>query len=195
MESKKRHPLECITHSEGLSMLESLIPFVDYPMKLPLALFIKFIEVRLIINAFRSVDTISRIGLNMTSSDPLNMLCALTGMQPEMLRMLMSLSENMNGGLSPEALSGLSGKNGMDFSDISGILSQMGANNMGNGFDFSNQNTPENSPANDNDSVQTSASFDEAIQNILSEYYMAQAETFAQNISEPTLNQEVSNEL
>lgn len=195
MESKKRHPLECITHSEGLSMLESLIPFVDYPMKLPLALFIKFIEVRLIINAFRSVDTISRIGLNMASSDPLNMLCALTGMQPEMLRMLMSLSENMNGSLSPEILSGLSGKNGMDFSDISGILSQMGTNSMGNGFDFSNQNTPEDSPINDNDSVQTSASFDEAIQNILSEYDMSQAETFAQNIAEHTSNQEVSNEL
>lgn len=179
MESKKRHPLECITHSEGLSMLESLIPFVDYPMKLPLALFIKFIEIRLIINAFRSVDTISRIGLNMASSDPLDMLCALTGMQPEMLKMLMSLSENTSSGLSPEILSSLSGKNGMDFSDLSGILNRFGTN----------------SAETSTDNRQTSASFDEAIQNILSEYDMAQAENFAQNISEHTANQEVSNEL
>ena len=48
MEQTKRHPLECITNQSGLSMLECLIPFVDYPLKLPLALFIKFNEIRMI---------------------------------------------------------------------------------------------------------------------------------------------------
>lgn len=192
MESKKRHPLECITNCESLSMLESLIPFVEYPLKLPLALFIKFTEIRLIINAFRSIDTLSRLGLNSASSSPTDMLCALTGMSPEMLRILMSLSENMNGSFSPEMLSGLSGQNGMDFSNIANIFGQFnkgGKDSPLSSFDVTD--TSESSDTNGSTYDNTGDSFDAAIQNILSEYDMAQAENYTKDLSNNDSNQEV----
>lgn len=168
MEPKNRHPLECITNQGGLSMLEALIPFVEYPMKLPLALFIKFNEIKLIINAFRSIDNLTRLGLNAASGSPTDMLCALTGISPDILKMMMSLSESTNGsGLSPEMLSGLSGQSEMDFSSLATILGQLGAQDS--------FQKPSNSD---------SHSFDDALQRILSEYDMAQAEAYRSNPSD-----------
>ena len=67
MEQNPRHPLNSITNNNNMSMLEALIPFVDYPMKLPLALLIKANEIRLIIHAFHSLDYLSKIGLHNSS--------------------------------------------------------------------------------------------------------------------------------
>lgn len=124
MELNNRHPLESVTNSKSLSMLESLIPFVDYPLKLPLALFIKFSEIKLIINAFRSSENLSRLGLHNSSNSSTDILCALTGMSPEMLKMLFSLTENLGDSVSPDILSGLSGNNSMDFSKIMEMFNQ-----------------------------------------------------------------------
>lgn len=192
MESKNRHPLECITNCESLSMLESLIPFVEYPLKLPLALFIKFTEIRMIINAFRSTDNLCRLGLHSASSSPTDMLCALTGMSPEMLKMLMSLSENTNGSFSPEMLSGLTGQNGMDISNIVSMFNQFnkgGTDGPPPPFHASDTNdTPNTTEHTESFSAD---SFDTAIQNILSEYDMAQAERFANDLSNNDSDQEV----
>lgn len=192
MESKNRHPLECITNCESLSMLESLIPFVEYPLKLPLALFIKFTEIRLIINAFRSVDNISRLGLHSASSSPTDMLCALTGMSPEMLKMLMSLSETTNGSFSPEMLSGLTGQNGMDISNLVNIFNQFnkgGTDSSPPPFDVSGTSKPADTE--EHTYSRSEDSFDAAIQNILSEYDMAQAERYTNDLSNNDSDQEV----
>ena len=98
MEQTKRHPLECITNQSGLSMLECLIPFVDYPLKLPLALFIKFNEIRMIMNAFHSFDTLSDYGLNMSSNSPTDMLCALTGISPDILNTILAMNQTSMSG-------------------------------------------------------------------------------------------------
>lgn len=122
MERNNRHPLESITNSQSLSMLESLIPFVDYPLKLPLALFIKFSEIKLIINAFRSLENLSRLGLHHDSNNSTDILCALTGMSPEMIQMLFSMTENLGDSMNPDILSGLSGKNPIDFSQVADMF-------------------------------------------------------------------------
>lgn len=109
MEPTNRHPLECITNKSGLSMLECLIPYVDYPLKLPLALFIKFNEIRMIINAFQSFESIAGLGLNAASNSPTDMLCALTGMSPDMINAIMSMSSNRASPFSPDQLFNLSG--------------------------------------------------------------------------------------
>lgn len=192
MEPKNRHPLECITNCESLSMLESLIPFVEYPLKLPLALFIKFTEIRLIINAFRSVDNLSRLGLHSPSSSPTDMLCALTGMSPEMLKMLMSLSENTNGSFSPEMLSGLTGQNGMDISNIVNMFNQFnkdGTDGPPPPFQASGTSEPPNTGTHTESSPDDS--FDAAIRNILAEYDMEQAESYTNDISNNDSDQEV----
>lgn len=96
MDFHSSHPLDNITRNNPYSMLEALIPFVDYPMKLPLALLVKYYEVRLILNAFQSNDTLSKYGLHNTSNDPMEMLGNIMGISPEMLKTLMSLMESQN---------------------------------------------------------------------------------------------------
>ena len=96
MDFHSSHPLDNITRNNPYSMLEALIPFVDYPMKLPLALLVKYYEVRLILNAFQSIDSLSKYGLHNTSNDPMEMLGNVMGISPEMLKTLMSLMENQS---------------------------------------------------------------------------------------------------
>lgn len=176
MELNCQHPLESITNSKSLSLLESLIPFVDYPLKLPLALFIKINEIKLIINAFHSRDNLIRLGLHTPQNSPMDMIGALTGMSPEMLKMLLSLSENFGDSISPDMLSGLSGNSGMDFSSIFNMMNQK-------------PNTPEQT-ANPSSSFHKENTehdnFDLHIQSILSEYDMAQAEAYNATTNEQT---------
>lgn len=105
MELKGSHPLENITRGNPYSMLEALIPFVDYPMKLPLALLIKYQELRLILNAFQSADSLSKYGLHNSSSDPMEMLGSIMGISPEMLKTLMSLMESQGNFFSEQNVS------------------------------------------------------------------------------------------
>ena len=99
MDFTNRHPLNAIEGYENLSMLEMLIPFVEPSLKLPLALFIKFSEVRLIIRCFQSTENLVRLGLHNPSNDPLDMVCALTGMSPDMLKMMFSMMDGNDNNL------------------------------------------------------------------------------------------------
>lgn len=180
MESQN-HPLGRITNQGSLSMLEALIPFVEYPLKLPLALFIKFNEIKLIIQAFRSIDQLSSLGLNAPSSGPTDIICALTGMSPDMLNMLMSFTEGQNGPFSPEMLAGLSGQNGMDFSNLASMLGQFNASNAVNSSAM--PDTAKSPNTNNTSAYDSSYSFDDAIKNILSEYDISQAENYTSNLS------------
>lgn len=178
MDQNNRHPLGAITNRGNLSMLEALIPFVEYPLKLPLALFIKFMEIRMIINAFHSLEDLTRIGLHNMSNSPTDMLCSLTGISPEMLNMLFSLSENWGNSFSPDMLSGLAGNSGMDFSNFANMF-QSAPNHAG-----PPPPPPFSTPFSDNPmSGQTNGEneeFNRKIQNIFAEYDMLQAAQFDQ---------------
>lgn len=186
MDQNNRHPLGAITNRGSLSMLEALIPFVEYPLKLPLALFIKFTEIRMIINAFHSLEDMTRLGLHNASNNPTDMLCSLTGIPPEMLNMLFSLSENFGNSFSPDMLSGLAGNSGMDFSNLASMFQSV-SNQAGtagspppppfsapfSGSPFSgNPMTGQNNAGNEE--------FNRKIQNIFAEYDMLQAAQFDQ---------------
>lgn len=99
MDFKNRHPLNAIEGYENLSMLEALIPFVDYSLKLPLALFLKYSETKLIIKCFQSTENLIRLGLHNPYNDPLDMICSFTGVSKEMLSMLFSMMEGGDGAI------------------------------------------------------------------------------------------------
>lgn len=184
MDQNNRHPLGAITNRGSLSMLEALIPFVEYPLKLPLALFIKFTEIRMIINAFHSLEDLTRMGLHNVSNSPTDMLCSLTGIPPEMLNMLFSLSENWGNSFSPDMLAGLAGNTGMDFSNLAGMF-QSAFNQPGTAGPPPPFSTPfSGNPVPDHPmSGQTNAGneeFNRKIQNIFAEYDMLQAAQFDQ---------------
>lgn len=156
MEQFPRHPLNAITNNNPMSMLEALIPFVDYPMKLPLALLIKVNEIMLILRAFQSLDYLSRIGLHNPSKDPMDMLGSLTGMSPEILKMM------MNGNQPPP--------------DVSSLFSNMQADSPPNTANtFANDTPPFPESSTYSAPPEESSSFDDRIQQILSEYDMMQA--------------------
>ena len=94
MEFHSSHPLDNITRQNPYSMLEALIPFVDYPMKLVLLFMIKYQEMRLLLDAFQSVDNLSKYGLHNSSNNPFDMLGNIMGVSPEMLKTFMSFAES-----------------------------------------------------------------------------------------------------
>lgn len=152
MEQNKQHPLDCILNQSGLSMLEYLIPFVDYPLKLPLALFIKFNEIQLIINAFQSPESIRRFGLHEPGSSPMDMVCALTGMSKDMLNMILSMSSMDLSGINPDLFSSLSG------------MGQNAFQSQNNQTDYTEYG---------------SGNLDDNISNIFAEYDLQQAENYS----------------
>ena len=166
MEPTNRHPLECITNQSGLSMLECLIPFVDYPLKLPLALFIKFNEIRMIMNAFHSYESISSFGLNATTSSPTDMLCALTGMSPEMMNTILSMTSGEASGFASDLFSNL------------GAMGQGGPNMNGTNCGDTSQFAKGNNHSPNTHSFHHTSSLDDSIANIFAEYDMQQAENY-----------------
>lgn len=109
MDFKNRHPLNAIDGYENLSMLEALIPFVDYPLKLPLALFIKLGEIQLIMKCFQTPNNLSRLGLHCTVKDPLDMICSFTGISPELAKMLFFMMNNSTDSMFSDILKNVSG--------------------------------------------------------------------------------------
>lgn len=167
MDTGNRHPLEIITKNNSLSMLEALIPFVDYPLKLPLALLIKWNEIRLIINAFHSLNNLSGMGLHQPTKDPFEMLCGMAGISPDMLKMLMSTMENNKNGFSPELFSQMSGGGAPDLSSMTNLFGQ---NEQPEPFTAEDTFSYNDSPA------YAEKDFDARIQSILTEYDLSQAE-------------------
>lgn len=197
MDFHSSHPLDNITRNNPYSMLEALIPFVDYPMKLPLALLVKYYEVRLILNAFQSNDTLSRYGLHNTSNDPMEMLGNIMGISPEMLKTLMSLMESQN---TSNVYADPSNQNTSGaYDDPDGQNASSTYNNPGNqkyqGFntkdtsythktpdDISYQNQSNNGFNNHvrPSSFDTTDNLDDNIKNIFAEYDMLQAAEYSE---------------
>lgn len=192
-------------------MLEALIPFVDYPMKLPLALLVKYFEVRMIMNAFQSTERLSQYGLNSASRDPMDMMGSILGVSPEMLKTLMSLmesqSENAFGGSDNNHYNtnaGHSSFNGSNYSynnsgssnnDNHSDDSNSGINNYADNLYNSNNSSDNysslfaglnslNNPSNNYDmpNYDNNDSFDDNIKQIFAEYDLLQAAEYS---SEP----------
>lgn len=177
MDSYNRHPLDCITRTGSLSMLECLIPFVEYPLKLPLALLIKYNEIQLILKAFQSIDNLSRFGLHSDSATPTDMLCAITGIPPNVLNLILSMQQSKDSS-SNDLLRSLFSNSGIDPNILSAFTGQKTSPDI-HGTTFEDSlNTIRNQ-----DSLHTkdthSDSFDYKLSQILAEYDMQEAEHFA----------------
>lgn len=164
MEFHSNHPLENITRNNPYSILEALIPFVDYPMKLPLALLVKYQEVRLILNAFQSADTLSKYGLHNSSTDPMDMMANIMGVSPEMLKTLMSIMETQKSNYNSSSETMNSSNNNTSPTDYVNLFS-----NIKNSV---SDNDIRNTSPSDNFQLD---SLDENIKNIFAEYDLLQA--------------------
>ncbi len=161
MDFHNNHPLNNITRNNPYSMLEALIPFVDYPMKLPLALFIKYHELRLIVEAFQSIDSLSQYGLHNTSSNPMDMLASFTGISPEILKTMMSLNENQNIQYTNNTTGGTDNTINNYNTTINDTSNTINTNTADKTYNFDEE------------------SFDEKIKNIFAEYDLLQASEYS----------------
>lgn len=161
MEQHPFHPLDSLIRNNPMSMLEALIPFVDYPLKLPLALLIKANEIRIILHTFRTPDLLLQCGLHNPSNNPVDMLSSLTGVSPDMIKTMFTLAETMGKHNSDDILSSFMGNEHPP--DINTLFEQVSSNQ-----------TQEKPPT-------TDTLFENRLQQILSEYDMMQASQFTQD--------------
>ena len=178
MDFKNRHPLNAIDGYENLSMLEVLIPFVEPSLKLPLALFIKFSEIRLIIRCFRSLDNLTRFGLHNNSSDPMDMICALTGMSPDLLKTIFSMMDgknNMFSDLFHTSDDSYGSSNSFDTDNLNTMMNMFqNMQSQTSTKTSENMNQNNNSPTHDFSNDYTN-DFEQNIQKILAQYDLEQA--------------------
>lgn len=88
-----RHPLDKLNQNHSTFMLESMIPFVDYPYKVPLALFVKFLETQSILQNLRNIEKVNSCGLHNTGGDILDIISSFSSMNPEMLSQMQSMMQ------------------------------------------------------------------------------------------------------
>lgn len=169
MESFNHHPLDFIYNQSNLSMLESLIPFLDYPMKLPIALLIKFQEIQFMIHLFQFPKNLSHYGLHNTNNDPTYILSTLLGIPQELLKTMMNFSETFSSEYN------FNENNPNDYSKMANLF----ANFSKFQEDNLNSNNNENSENDD---------FNLNFQKILAEYDLTQAENYQKDNLNTSLN-------
>lgn len=59
-----RHPLDNLIRDDRLFIMEAIIPFVDDNMKAPLAMYIKFMELKAILEALKDPGYVNSCGLH-----------------------------------------------------------------------------------------------------------------------------------
>ena len=129
-----RHPLDNLIRDDRLFIMEAIIPFVDDNMKAPLAMYIKFMELKAILEALRDPGYVHSCGLHKdinNQDDIFSSLanCGLMGGkdQLENMKKAMNMMNMMNkmkqGGDSESGVSGSgsadSGLTGSGFTDSS----------------------------------------------------------------------------
>ena len=129
-----RHPLDNLIRDDRLFIMEAIIPFVDDNMKAPLAMYIKFMELKSILEALRDPGYVNSCGLHKdinNQDDIFSSLanCGLMGGkdQLENMKKAMNMMNMMNkmkqGGDSESGVSGSgsadSGLTGSGFTDSS----------------------------------------------------------------------------
>lgn len=127
-----RHPLDNLIRDDRLFIMEAIIPFVDDNMKAPLAMYIKFMELKAILEALKDPGYVNSCGLHKdinNQDDIFSSLanCGLMGGkdQLENMKKAMNMMNMMNkmkqGGDSESGVSGSgsadSGLTGSGFTD------------------------------------------------------------------------------
>lgn len=82
MKEPFQHPLDKIYQNNGLLLLEAMIPYVEPSLKLPLAMLIKFQELRILMQVLNNPSRMDACGLNRgtgNSDELLTSLCKAMG--------------------------------------------------------------------------------------------------------------------
>ena len=100
---KRTHPLDILIPDNSLSLLEALVPFVDYSLKKPLVLFIKYRELAAIMQSLNNIEYISNCGFNCKPKNNDDFISNILKFMPDdyassfsQMKQMMSMFEMMN---------------------------------------------------------------------------------------------------
>ena len=100
---KRTHPLDILIPDNSLSLLEALVPFVDYSLKKPLVLFIKYRELTAIMQSLNNIEYISNCGFNCKPKNNDDFISNILKFMPDdyassfsQMKQMMSMFEMMN---------------------------------------------------------------------------------------------------
>ncbi len=103
MQIPHSHPLDKLINDDRLFLLEAILPFIDSPMRMPLALYLKMTELKLIMNALNNKNYINQCDFNRNinnQDDVLNSLsqCGFPDIASQMknLKSTMEIMKVMN---------------------------------------------------------------------------------------------------
>lgn len=103
MQIPHSHPLDKLINDDRLFLLEAILPFIDSPMRMPLALYLKTTELKLIMNALNNKNYINQCDFNRNinnQDDVLNSLsqCGFPDIASQMknLKSTMEMMKVMN---------------------------------------------------------------------------------------------------
>lgn len=99
----RTHPLDILIPDNSLSLLEALVPFVDYSLKKPLVLFIKYRELTAIMQSLNNIEYISNCGFNCKPKNNDDFISNILKFMPDdyassfsQMKQMMSMFEMMN---------------------------------------------------------------------------------------------------
>ena len=97
------HPLDKLISDESVFLLEALVPFIEFPYKKMLVLFIKYREIMSIMKSLNDRDYISSCGFDCHPKNTEEMLAGMCDFLPEnisasmkQMKQMMSMMEVMN---------------------------------------------------------------------------------------------------
>lgn len=97
------HPLDRLIGNRTLSFLEAMVPFVDYPFKKPLVMFIKYQELMCIFRSLDNKSLVDECGFNCHPKNTEDMIADMCKFLPgnyassiRQMRQMMQMMETMN---------------------------------------------------------------------------------------------------
>lgn len=132
------HPLDRLIGNRTLSFLEAMVPFVDYPFKKPLVMFIKYQELMCIFRSLDNRSLVDECGFNCHPKSTEDMITDMCKFLPgnyagsiKQMRQMMQMMETMNmaGGGNPFGNSFGNGENNgaPDMSKVFQMMQSMNA--------------------------------------------------------------------
>lgn len=98
-----QHPLDTIYSNNSLLLLEAMIPYLDSSLQLPIALLIKFQEMRTLMQFFHNPSLLERYGFNRKAcgnEELMSMLCQTMGLnipgQMSDMQSILNLANSMH---------------------------------------------------------------------------------------------------
>lgn len=126
--TQRPHPLDNLISDNSLFLLEAMVPFVEYPYKKPLILFIKYRELSAILQGLDDPKHLSECGFDChpkNTEDMINSMCQFLpgnyGESIKQMKQMMTMMEMMNqaqGNLSQTNLSQTNPENSKSSEDL-----------------------------------------------------------------------------